>query len=115
MPADPARYVCPTCGPGPVNYSDPLTCGKCGRVISAPSFTAHPLRLHASWESYRRVVIPPDAPPVQVIESRRAFYAGAQAFMTICAASPDNGEDQVVNGLCAELKQFGDDVTAGKA
>jgi hypothetical protein len=33
----PAKCECPVCGPGPVNYSDPLTCGKCGAVIpSAP-------------------------------------------------------------------------------
>lgn len=81
---------------------------------SPPSFTTDPLALAVAWDSYRRV-IPADAPRVQLVETRRAFYAGAQAFMSACAAAPDNGEDRVINGLCAELRQFVDDVTNGKA
>lgn len=34
------------------------------------------------WEDYRTTVIPPDASPVQVRETERAFYAGAFALLT---------------------------------
>jgi len=33
------------------------------------------------WEDYRRNVIPADAPEVQLVECRRAFYAGAVSLM----------------------------------
>jgi hypothetical protein len=29
------RVKCPDCGPGPVNYTDPLTCGKCGKELAS--------------------------------------------------------------------------------
>lgn len=29
-----AKIVCPDCGPGPVNYTDPLTCGECGQELT---------------------------------------------------------------------------------
>ena len=32
--------------------------------------------LATSWERFRRMVIPPQARPVQVAEMRKAFYAG---------------------------------------
>ena len=39
------------------------------------------MKLHntveGNWKSYRRHVIPDDAPDIQIIESRRAFIAGA--------------------------------------
>jgi hypothetical protein len=34
--------------------------------------------IEAGWLSYRIVVVPDDAPEIQIEESRRAFFAGAQ-------------------------------------
>jgi hypothetical protein len=52
------------------------------------------------WNSYRREVIPSDAPAIQIEECRRAFYAGAvhlffdlQRIMD--PASPDPTEAEV--------------------
>jgi len=33
------------------------------------------------WEDYRKSVIPADAPEVQLVECRRAFYAGVVSLM----------------------------------
>jgi hypothetical protein len=33
------------------------------------------------WNEYRQKVLPPTAPPIQVRECRRAFYAGAEMLM----------------------------------
>jgi hypothetical protein len=34
------------------------------------------------WKSYRQQVLPPTAGETQVIETRRAFYAGASAALS---------------------------------
>jgi hypothetical protein len=34
------------------------------------------------WNSYRELVVPADAPDVQLRETRQAFYAGAAALLT---------------------------------
>ncbi len=70
------------------------------------------------WQSFRERVIPADAPEVQIVESRRAFYAGAIIVF---------GEVNRVNGMsedagCAhmsslddEIKQYARDLMDGKA
>lgn len=34
------------------------------------------------WQTYREDCVPPDAPTVQVLETQKAFYAGAVAMHT---------------------------------
>ena len=40
-------------------------------------------KLQQSWQSYSKAVMPNNAPPIQVQEMRRAFYAGATAMLDI--------------------------------
>lgn len=46
----------------------------------------------AEWEEYARLVLPADAPPVQITETRRAFYAGAWSMLM---QSSELGDDSV--------------------
>lgn len=67
--------------------------------------------IEAEWETYRRMTIPPDAPPIQLIEMRRAFYFGANALMHInqCIGEPDISEDaglSILSSIRAELDAF---------
>lgn len=39
--------------------------------------------IQAAWESYKAQVVPKDASKTQVIETRRAFYAGCQTILGI--------------------------------
>lgn len=69
-----------------------------------------PRRLYIAeqFDSYRREVIPANAPMVQVEECRRAFYAGTAALIGILRESPDNPSEErrFMLDLEAELKDF---------
>lgn len=73
------------------------------------------------WESYLERVLPRDAGPVQIIETKRAFYAGAESMMRAILAGLDPGTEPTDNDLRkmdeieAELRQFGRDVAEGRA
>lgn len=77
--------------------------------------------LDTAWRTYAERVIPMTAPDTQRIECRRAFYAGAQAFLGAMMKHLDPGEDptdddlDLMDAMAAELKQFGVDIMAGKA
>lgn len=66
------------------------------------------------WKSYERSVVPPDAPPVQREECRRAFYAGAAAtFGLVMAATDPENEDECAANLTAlsdEIKSMPKDL-----
>lgn len=74
-----------------------------------------------AWTGYRRKVIPISAGPAQVTETRRAFYAGAQALMGEIMAGLDPGPDATASDLefladiSRELEVFGRDVLEGRA
>lgn len=75
--------------------------------------------LQSQWQSYADNVLPKDAPTVQRIETRRAFYAGAGAFfglMTgdVCDVSDDAGVAMIENWR-QELAAFNAAVQAGSA
>lgn len=72
------------------------------------------------WESYLAKVVPPSASHAQMIETRRAFYAGAAAMFNqvvddIGAEPSEERALGMIEGLRQELFQFSDDVKAGKA
>lgn len=73
-----------------------------------------------AWDSYLREVIPFDAPAVQIAESKRAFFAGAQAAMQLYCEigephiSKDDGVARL-EGMMAELTAFKDAVVKGEA
>jgi hypothetical protein len=63
------------------------------------------------WESFKAAVMPPDAPPVQIQEMRRAFFAGAWLLLTEMRAymTDDVSEEQGVaflEGLKSEMERF---------
>jgi hypothetical protein len=77
--------------------------------------------LQEAWLSYVGEVLPPDAPPVQVVETRRAFYAGARALQAAVFGALSGGPDataediNVMQSLQGELEGFNADVKAGRA
>ena len=78
-------------------------------------------RMAEQWDSYELRVIPPAAGGAQRVETRRAFYAGAQALMGIVMNSlspesePTDEDVAVMEDLDAELREFVANVKAGKA
>ncbi len=72
------------------------------------------------WQSFARDVIPPEAPPIQRQEMRRAFYAAAWAVLQEVKVV---GEESVseeagiaaLQRMEAELCAFQQDVQAGRA
>lgn len=72
------------------------------------------------WASYERAVLPPGVSAVQRTETRRAFYAGCRAMMTLAlnvapdAVSEDEGA-AYLGRLEDELTAFNERVKAGKA
>lgn len=45
------------------------------------------------WEDYRRQVLPGECSPVQLAETRQAFYAGALSMYGVINADMDPGDD----------------------
>ena len=72
--------------------------------------------IEAGWMSYRLLVIPPDAPPIQVSESRKAFMAGAQhtwaSLLTMLDedAEPTSGDLRRMDLIARELAVFGQEL-----
>ncbi len=72
--------------------------------------------LNQRWRTYKTGVIPRDAPAIQMIESRRAFFAGAAAIaeiMTRLDGAP--GTKQVLEDLNLEIRQFRLEVAGDRA
>jgi hypothetical protein len=70
------------------------------------------------WRSYRDQVVPNGAPPVQLQETRRAFFAGAKLLLSVLMndvtpLSEDAGV-QVLEAVDKELNQFRHDVLRGR-
>ena len=67
----------------------------------------------AGWESYLRNVVPADAPPIQVKETRQAFYAGAAILFEVLMKALDPGDEptdrdlQRMADLQKELDEYG--------
>lgn len=49
--------------------------------------------IEAKWQSYRKLVVPPDASETQVRETRQAFYAGASIIFTGLMFIMDAGDE----------------------
>lgn len=78
-------------------------------------------RIAAKWVSYRDRVLPLRASDVQIIETRRGFYAGALALLEIMMTSLDPGTDPTdadlrkMDDIEEELKDFVEDVKRGRS
>lgn len=72
------------------------------------------------WESYASEVLPRDCHATQVIETRRAFYAGAHGLLTEIMAQMSHGVEvteadvRKLQDIMAELDTFMMSVVAGK-
>lgn len=77
-----------------------------------------PTPLATAWSSFSAKVIPAEASELQRREMRRAFYAGASAalgaMVNIGVGSPLNRQERI-EGVLAELAEFGRQVQAGTA
>ncbi len=68
--------------------------------------------IEKAWEEYRARVLPPDAPEIQVSETRLAFYSGAGTMFYGLAvgldedAEPTENDMAKMNAIDAELKEW---------
>lgn len=72
------------------------------------------------WDKYHAEAIPANAPLIQIVETRRAFYAGAASlFMTMIEETKQNEMDEekgtiYLAEINAEIDQFGQDLLGGR-
>lgn len=72
-----------------------------------------------NWRSYHRRVLPPDAGPIQVRETRRAFYAGAAMMFGMVSKVGDDDRSEaesmeVMDRIWAEIQGIGQLLGEGK-
>jgi hypothetical protein len=74
-----------------------------------------------AWQSYATRVLSPQASNNQRIETRRAFYAGAQAFFSAVMEALDpspkvmDSDVAAIGSMDQELQAFANDVKEGRA
>jgi hypothetical protein len=73
--------------------------------------------VQSEWETYRLKVVPLDASSYQVIESRRAYFAGAGAVVRMLLALniSDAQLTRELDTLRRAVDQFRAEVSAGRA
>jgi hypothetical protein len=78
-----------------------------------------PKLLDAAWRSYLKMVMPANAGANQVVETRRAFYAGAAAFYSSIMLMLDPGAEatdadmEKMTALAQELQDHADGLRIG--
>lgn len=70
--------------------------------------------IEADWTTLVAEVVSPEASETQLIEMRRAFFAGATAVMTILSDSWGN-EFSTLQTLNQELLDYSKSIEAGKS
>lgn len=81
---------------------------------------SNPNHVRSQWEAYR-AILPKDASATQIIETRRAFYAGAQCLMHLLLQRLEPGTEETENDLKmmddidSELRQFAINISNGVA
>jgi len=77
--------------------------------------------IEKAWQDYEWKVIPPTAPVVQRVESKRAFYAGAAALLDGLTEKLEDGKEptlkdlKLIHDVFGELTSFYQKVKAGEA
>jgi hypothetical protein len=74
--------------------------------------------IREQWEIFNKLVMPKDAPHIQIREMRRSFYAGAEAMLRIQSAMVDYSDDIAVamlQGLHDEIELFAAEMLRGAA
>lgn len=94
-------------------------------MIEAQTEGAIPLRERRSladeWRDFERRILPQGAGPIQLLETRRAFYAGAQTMFNLITdgldadSGPTDLDVAYVESLFQEMQQFARDIQGGKA
>lgn len=78
--------------------------------------------IKSQWEYYRDAVIPKQASVIQIVESKKAFYAGARTllstlFETLEETDHDEPTEADLNTMVSiqkELDEFVDEVAKGR-
>ena len=76
--------------------------------------------VETGWRQYVERVLPTNAPRVQIVECRRAYYAGAYhllSSLTSEAGGDEVSEDDgvsILQSVATELNQFVEDVMGGR-
>lgn len=92
------------------------------RQMSVDTVRQSPLQ--SMWLEYQKSSIPRTAPAMQIVQMRRAFYAGAASFLTLTMVMLSDTKDpndvmpedlKLMDTLHAEIEQFTKDMEAGKA
>jgi hypothetical protein len=77
------------------------------------------IKVEEKWGSYSvEVLHEVETNSVQYIESRRAFYAGAAAMLSLVGEVADHPDEigiQMLSAMRDELRRFNDAVKGGKA
>lgn len=77
--------------------------------------------IEKAWQEYETKVIPPGAPRVQIVESKRAFYAGVRALLGGLMDQLESGEEptredlNLMHRVLGEINAFYEKVKAGEA
>ncbi|HEY5566018.1 MAG TPA: hypothetical protein VIM81_02070 [Gammaproteobacteria bacterium] len=72
--------------------------------------------IERSWQRYLRMVVPADAPDVQVNETRQAFFAGAAILFTALQFGVSEGDEvqpadeRLMADIQAEIDTFGEQI-----
>lgn len=72
------------------------------------------------WEIFFKLVVPKDAPVIQVTEMRRSFYAGVESMLRIQWAISDSAISEeagvaILEGVHDECQRFAEDVAKDAA
>lgn len=75
--------------------------------------------IQSEWEHFQKIVIPEDASQTQIIEMKKAFYAGAMSLMRMQHRLFDSGMNEdaviaIIDGIESELIMFADMARHGK-
>ena len=87
----------------------------------APPNLPYPPTIAGQWQSLADLIFAPNTPAIQVTECRRAFYAGAKAFMRLQMSDLDpdltvsEADIDRMSGWADELDAFGEAVEEGLA
>ncbi len=82
-----------------------------------------PFDIRVNWieqqfASYRNDVMPKEVSETQLVETRRAFFAGVQALVTILRMvelAPEDAGERILQDVDCELQRFVESVTKGAA
>jgi hypothetical protein len=75
-----------------------------------------PKWIERAWDRYRKMVVPADAGPVQVAETRQAFMAGAAILFTAIMQGVSEGDEvqesdeRLMADIQAEVDAFGQEI-----